>query len=62
MQKLKLIRKGSVIVADNVVTPGAPEYRKWILNREDFETEIHNTKLEYTRHTRDEVLVSIYLG
>lgn len=59
---LGLLKKGSVVVADNVVSPGAPEYREWMLGRADFHTVIHKTLLEYTKFQEDEVLVSTYLG
>lgn len=48
----------SLVVADNVVSPGAPEYRAWMLANKNFETDVHKTLLEYTHHTPDEVLVS----
>lgn len=32
-QKLGLLKEGALVVADNVVRPGAPEYRKYV--RED---------------------------
>ncbi|KAK3278570.1 hypothetical protein CYMTET_13498 [Cymbomonas tetramitiformis] len=59
---LGLLKKGSVVVADNVVCPGAPEYREWMLARADFHTVIHKTLLEYTKSMEDEILVSTYLG
>eukprot|EP01062_Namystynia_karyoxenos_P011695 TRINITY_DN141_c6_g1_i1.p1 TRINITY_DN141_c6_g1~~TRINITY_DN141_c6_g1_i1.p1 ORF type:complete len:322 (+),score=97.87 TRINITY_DN141_c6_g1_i1:83-967(+) len=59
---LGLFRKGSVVVADNVVTPGAPDYREWILKQKSWKTEIHKTFVEYSTHVPDEVLVSVYEG
>jgi len=61
-QKLDLLKHGSsLIVADNVIAPGAPEYRKWMMANLNFETKVHDTLLEYTHTTRDEVLVSKFL-
>jgi len=60
--KLGLLKPGSsLVVADNVIAPGAPEYRKWMMESKEFETDVHDTLLEYTHETRDEVLVSKFL-
>lgn len=60
--KLGLLKPGlSLVVADNVIAPGAPEYRKWMLANKEFETIVHETLLEYTHSVRDEVLVSKFL-
>lgn len=59
---LNLFREGSVIVADNVLVPGAPEYKAWITKQSNFRTEVHSTFLEYSKSIRDEVLVSTFLG
>jgi len=57
--RLRVLQKGSVVVADNVITPGAPEYRAWMLKNTDFDSKVHRTYLEYSQKTPDEVLVSI---
>jgi len=59
---LNLLREGSVVVADNVLYPGAPEYKAWVLKQSFFKSEVHSTFVEYSKTTRDEVLVSTYLG
>jgi len=59
---LNLLREGSVVLADNVLYPGAPEYKEWILKQSFFKTEVNSTFIEYSKTTRDEVLVSTYLG
>lgn len=60
---LGLLKPGSLVVADNVVAPGVPEYRAWMLEDEDarktFKTTVHETLCEYTKHVKDEVLVSV---
>jgi catechol O-methyltransferase len=38
-EELEFLKKGSVVVADNVLIPGAPEYRKYVREKENFETE-----------------------
>eukprot|EP00419_Tripos_fusus_P014617 CAMPEP_0172729128 /NCGR_PEP_ID=MMETSP1074-20121228/93816_1 /TAXON_ID=2916 /ORGANISM="Ceratium fusus, Strain PA161109" /LENGTH=268 /DNA_ID=CAMNT_0013556529 /DNA_START=51 /DNA_END=857 /DNA_ORIENTATION=+ len=61
-EQLQLLKTGSsLVVADNVIAPGAPEYRAWMMENKQFDTKIHTTLLEYTHDTRDEVLVSKYL-
>lgn len=57
------LHPGSVVVADNVVFPGAPEYRQYMTEQEGrrFRTEAHDTHAEYTR-IKDVVLVSTFLG
>ncbi len=50
------------MVADNVLAPGSPEYRGWILNHTSFKTEVRRTLLEYTRDVPDEVLISTWIG
>lgn len=60
---LGVLRPGSVVIADNVLVPGAPEYKAWILGpgKQWFDTTIHKTFVEYSR-VPDEVLVSVYKG
>jgi len=60
---LGVLKKGSVVVADNIVFPGAPEYKKWMLSEEGkkaFDTKVLRTNVEYSKTVEDEVLVSIY--
>jgi len=60
--ELGLLKPGlSLVVADNVIASGTPEYRKWMMENKEFETKIHDTLLEYTHSVRDEVLVSKFL-
>jgi len=62
MLSLNLLRKGSVIVADNILMPGAPDYKKWVLAQKCFETTVHSTFVEYSKTIADEVMVTTYLG
>jgi catechol O-methyltransferase len=57
------LRKGSVIVADNVRFPGAPDYKQFVEEREGklFQTTHHETLLEYQTTMADLVLESICL-
>jgi catechol O-methyltransferase len=58
------LHPGSVVVADNVGFPGAPEYRAFMRAQEAkrFRTETHETHVEYQTLIKDLVLVSEFLG
>ncbi|CAF2750628.1 unnamed protein product [Rotaria sp. Silwood2] len=56
-----LVKRGTVIVADNVVIPGAPDYLKYIRNSPDYSTQLHKSKLEYSNYIPDGVEVSMRL-
>lgn len=58
------LHPGSVVVADNVKFPGAPQYREFMRRQEglDWHTREHPTHAEYQRIIKDLVLESTYLG
>jgi catechol O-methyltransferase len=58
------LHPGSVMVADNVKFPGAPEYRTYLREQEgkSWRTTEHRTHMEYQSLIRDLVLDSEYLG
>jgi catechol O-methyltransferase len=58
------LHAGSVVVADNIKLPGAPEYRSYMREREgrDWRTVEHETHAEYQSLLKDIVLESEYLG
>jgi catechol O-methyltransferase len=58
------LHAGSVVVADNIKMPGAPEYRSYMQGREgrDWRTVEHETHAEYQSLLKDIVLESEYLG
>jgi catechol O-methyltransferase len=58
------LHPGSVLVADNVKVPGAPEYRAYMTACEgdSFRTTEHSTHAEYQTLLKDLVLESEYLG
>ena len=59
-----LLNPGSVIVADNVVHPGAPELLAYLQSEEGrlYRTTMHDTSLEYSKDRKDGVTVSTRLG
>ena len=58
------LHPGSVVVADNIKMPGAPEYRAYMQEHEgrDWRTTEHEAHVEYQSLLRDMVLESEYLG
>lgn len=58
------LRRGSIVVADNVGFPGAPKYRAYMREQQDrlWRTVEHNTHVEYQSLMPDLVLESDYLG
>jgi catechol O-methyltransferase len=58
------LRKGAIVVADNVLAPGAPEYRAYMKEEEGvrWQTKEHKAHIEYQSIIRDLVLESTFLG
>ncbi len=58
------LHTGSVVVADNVRVPGAPDYREFMQTKEGrtWRTSEHETHVEYQSLLKDLVLESEYLG
>ena len=58
------LHPGSVVVADNVRRPGAPDYREFMRAEEGraWRTREHETHVEYQSLLKDVVLESEYLG
>ncbi|CAF0927159.1 unnamed protein product [Adineta steineri] len=54
-----LIKSGTMIVADNVIHPGAPDYLEYVQNNPNYSTTLHESKLEYTDNVRDAIAISI---
>jgi catechol O-methyltransferase len=58
------LHRGSVVVADNVKFPGAPDYLAYMRDEQGkrWQTVEHETHVEYQSVIKDLVLVSEYLG
>ena len=58
------LHRGSIVVADNVVIPGAPKYRRYMREQEGllWRTDEHPAHVEYQTLLPDLVLESEYLG
>jgi len=58
--KLGLLADGAVVVADNILKPGAPDYKAFMLANPCFQTSVHNTTVEYLPFLSDEMTVSTF--
>jgi len=62
LEEHDLLRKGSVIVADNVVFPGAPDYLAYVRNTPRYKSFFYEAHLEYTKNMKDGLEKSIFQG
>lgn len=60
-QECGLLRKGSVLLADNVICPGAPEYLDYVRSSHRYESQHFKSHLEYTK-VEDGLEKSVFLG
>eukprot|EP01121_Diplochlamys_sp_Union-15-3_P008575 TRINITY_DN2288_c0_g1_i1.p1 TRINITY_DN2288_c0_g1~~TRINITY_DN2288_c0_g1_i1.p1 ORF type:complete len:271 (-),score=46.60 TRINITY_DN2288_c0_g1_i1:20-832(-) len=60
-EKSGLLQNGSVVVADNIYIPGAPEYLKYVQTSPKYKTELVESFLEYSK-LKDAITISIYQG
>lgn len=61
LQECGLLRKGSVLLADNVICPGTPEYLEYVRNSPRYESRYYPAHLEYTK-VEDGLEKSVFLG
>ncbi|XP_036389033.1 catechol O-methyltransferase A [Megalops cyprinoides] len=61
LEECGLLRKGAVLLADNVICPGTPEYLAYIRNSPRYESRYFQSHLEYTK-VEDGLEKSIFLG
>ena len=63
LQRNGFLRKGSVVVGDNVLTPGSPEFRQYLKEHaDDYSTTEHVSNVEYSNYVLDIVTESVYNG
>lgn len=63
LQKSGFLKKGSVVLGDNILIPGSPEFRQYLKeNTDDFATAEHVSNLEYSNYVLDIVTESVYKG
>ncbi|NWJ00301.1 COMT methyltransferase, partial [Crypturellus undulatus] len=61
LQECNLLRKGTVLLADNVICPGAPEFLKYIRNNPHFQCTNYPARLEYVA-VQDAMEKAVFLG
>ncbi|CAF1379220.1 unnamed protein product [Rotaria sordida] len=59
LEQYGLIKSGTMIVADNVIYPGAPNYLNYIRNNPNYITKMYESTIEYREDIRDGVEVSV---
>jgi catechol O-methyltransferase len=59
LEQSGLLRPGSVVVADNVLFPGCPEYQDYMMKNTKFDSKFIKSKLEYNNEIEDGLLVSV---
>ena len=59
LEDLGLIQSGTMIVADNVIRPGAPDYLEYIRNNPNYTSTLYESNLEYKEDVIDGVEVSV---
>eukprot|EP00755_Sulcionema_specki_P017519 Sspe_Gene.64564::Locus_38260_Transcript_1_1_Confidence_1.000_Length_922::g.64564::m.64564/K00545/COMT; catechol O-methyltransferase len=58
IEQLEWLRPGAIVVADNIIFPGAPEYREYLQKHTGYRSEEKWDKLEYSKTQEDMMLVS----
>ncbi|XP_029457558.1 transmembrane O-methyltransferase homolog [Rhinatrema bivittatum] len=53
LEEQDLLREGAVILADNVLFPGAPHFLQYVKSCGKYRCKVHRTSLEYFRAIRD---------
>lgn len=59
LEQEDLIKSGTMIVADNIVIPGAPDYLNYIRNSPNYSSELLKSKLGYSNYILDGVEISV---
>ncbi|XP_061779449.2 catechol O-methyltransferase B isoform X1 [Nerophis lumbriciformis] len=61
IEECGLLRRGSVLLADNVICPGAPDYLQYVRSSPKYESRYFRSHLEYTK-AEDGLEKSVFLG
>lgn len=63
LERVGLLRKGTVVLADNVICPGAPDYLEYLdAHQSKYSTELISVPFEYRPETPDAMSVSVVLA
>ncbi len=58
LEQHKIVRKGTTVVADNILFPGAPEYLAYVQASDRYTTTLEKSFLEYNETIEDAVAIS----
>jgi catechol O-methyltransferase len=58
LEEFGLIKSGTMIVADNVIKPGAPDYLEYIRNNPNYTTTFYEEYIEYRTDLVDGIEIS----
>uniref|UniRef100_A0A8C7CAC9 catechol O-methyltransferase n=2 Tax=Oncorhynchus TaxID=8016 RepID=A0A8C7CAC9_ONCKI len=61
LEECGLIQKGTVLLADNVICPGTPDYLEYVRNSPHYNSQYYRSHLEYTK-AEDGLEKSVFLG
>ncbi|PIO38544.1 hypothetical protein AB205_0116640, partial [Aquarana catesbeiana] len=61
LEECGLLRAGSVLLADNVVCPGSPDYLQYVRNSPQYQSQYFQSYLEYLQ-VEDGLEKSVFLG
>lgn len=56
------IAQGSVVVADNILYPGSPDFRAYVKQSPHYQWVEHESLLEYQTEKKDIVMVATHTG
>jgi catechol O-methyltransferase len=59
LEEAGLIKSGTMIVCDNVITPGAPDYLEYVRNNPNYTTTFYEANIEYGEDLPDGIEISI---
>jgi catechol O-methyltransferase len=59
LENAGLIKRGTMIVADNIIYPGVPDYVNYVRNNPHYTSTFHESTLEYEKNIPDGVEISI---
>eukprot|EP00062_Callorhinchus_milii_P026742 gi/632989212/ref/XP_007883527.1/ PREDICTED: transmembrane O-methyltransferase-like [Callorhinchus milii] len=62
LEDYNLLEEGSVILADNVLFPGAPRFLQYVKSCGKYRWKLHRAHLEYFRSIRDGMAELTYIG
>eukprot|EP01137_Pigoraptor_chileana_P035642 Opistho-2@29992 len=61
LEQAGVLKSGTIVCADNIFFPGAPEYLKYVEESPSFKTTLHRSRLEYSTDKEDAIAVSVCL-